>query len=249
MRRSVLFAFALLTFTAPAAAQTPPLVEAAIATMESRAEPGQRWSFLRTVTVGEEYFVAEFDPSRPAEDAWRLEAPASEDELSRELRAAFRGMRDETESDLELLYGGDPEDDRDLRDQVTGLALTSEDDLGAVFAFIPDGSLLGPGDGGDPPAFVRHLSGELTVEKAAPSIHALRVFAAAPFKPVPVARITEMEILTRFAEVEPGGPFATASIYVHAAGSALFRDVDQTMLMEHSGFERVAVAADPQLAD
>jgi hypothetical protein len=252
MTRGVLGFAALALLGAPAYAQADAaLVEAAIAAMESRAEPGQRWSFLRTVTVGEESFTATFDPSRPADEVWSLASPASEDALSRELRGAYRGMRDETDADLELVFGGDPEEEVELRDQIEGLALLSEDAIRAVFSFAPGGALLGPGDGGEAPGWVRHLSGELTVAKAAPVIETLRVFAPESFKPVPVARIDEMELVTRFAEIEPGGPVATVSIHIRAVGNALFRAVDQSMLMEHSGFTRVAVepASDPQRAD
>lgn len=240
MRTAVVTLAALLVVT-PARAQAPPQVDAALATMEGRAEPGQRWAFTRTVTNGGASFTAAFDPSRPDGAMWRLITPASQDELPRMLRRLYRDLSDEDDTDFDVVLGADPEKaDEEVRAQIGApFQLLSENDAQAVFAFAPQGALIGESSEEEPPGFMRHLAGELIVDKAAPIISELRAFATRSFKPLAIARINEMEIVTRYAEVEPGGPVAIVSLDARVVGSALFVGVDQTVLMENSGFARV----------
>jgi hypothetical protein len=250
MIRSVLVGLVAGALASAAHAQaTPALVESAVAAVEARAEPEQRWSFTRTMTLGARSLRAEFDPARPAEEAWRLVSPASLDELAAELRAAFEAFGAEETPDLNVVLGGESEEEGGLADLIGGgLRLVRDEGSRAVFAFQPTGEGLGGDGGGGGGDMARHLAGELIVATAAPMIESLRFFAEGSFKPNPAARITTLDVEMRFAEIEPGGPIAVASTVTHVAGSALFRSFDQTIEVVNADFVRAELVGAPQPA-
>jgi hypothetical protein len=242
MVRAATLALVASLFPAAAHAQSPALVEAAVRAIEARAEPDQRWSFTRTVTRGGESFSARFDPSRPAEDAWTLVSQGGVEGLSKEMRRLFDGLADEEEPDSDVVLGGEDEEGESFGEQLGGaFALLREDDAEAAFTFAP--SQVGSADE-EPPDFLSALSGELIIDKAAPLISSMRIFAEESFKPAPIARITAFEVTMGYAEVEPGGPVAMVLLDTHVAGSALFQEFEEAVRIENSGFARTAVAPD-----
>ena len=74
----------------------PDAVERVIAEAEARADPQQRWAFTRTYTRNGETLLARYDPRRPAQEAWRLTTPSSEDALTKNQREMFRDMQAES---------------------------------------------------------------------------------------------------------------------------------------------------------
>jgi hypothetical protein len=232
-----------LLFVTPAAAEPPPLVETAIAAAVARLEPGQRWAFTRSVTIGGDTLSARYDPTQPRDTAWTLIVPTDPAALTGDLAAYFERMRADDTPDLNALVGHDQEAMEtyvgSLGDPMT---MTHEDDAQAVFAFVPYLNNEGRSLNG-------HLDGELVVEKATPLVTTLRYFTTGSFKPAPVARIDSFDMTLRFAEIEPGGPVAIVESARRLTGSALFRSLDQAVRIVTSDFVRVTAPASAALAE
>src|SRR5262249_27470952 len=151
----------------------PPLVAAVTAQIEERAEPGQRWSFARTLARGEERFTAAYDPSRPAGERWTLVEPASVDQLTEEQRTAFEGFAMEEAPDLDIVLGDQADEEGSLKDLLgENFTLVSDDGSRAVFTFTPSGAA----EGGGPAAMAEHLAGELILDSAVPMVTVVRYF-------------------------------------------------------------------------
>lgn len=234
--------------SAPGYAQeAPEQVAAAQAAVDARAEPGQRWSFTRTLTRGGESFAAAYDPSRSAEDAWRLVSHAGPDQLSEEMRRAFEGFAREETPDLDSVLGAEAGEERNFDELIGGdLTLVSDDGSDAVYSFTPRED---PDGGSGAGAMAEHLEAELTLDSAASMITSVRFFAPEPFKPNPAARITRLDVTLRFGETVPGGPIAIVATDTEVAGSALFRDFNETVSVANSDFARASVEFAPQPAE
>ncbi|MBL8531574.1 MAG: hypothetical protein JNK94_07560 [Hyphomonadaceae bacterium] len=101
--------------------------------------------------------------------------------------------------------------------RISGLRLVREDAAAATFAFQPTAESL---RGGQARRFADRLRGEVTLLKADPDITAVRMFAPAPFSPMPLTRIDTLNIAIR-CDLAPNGRRYAAETVIDMRGSAL----------------------------
>jgi len=241
---AALSAFAILASTTLAtAASAQSLLEVAGRVAHDRGEPGQRWAFTQTITRDDVALSIRFDPSLPEGERWMLLAPV-EDALTKEQRAIFRDVVEDQAPDVEVVVGADGEGFDLTGSFGVDVALLREDAREAVFRFSPRNgvSLSGGGDDGEDEQNVdvaEHLTGEIIVTKDGPTLQTIHVYATESFKPHPVARVSRLDVIMTFAEIEPGGPLALVSTTNEVAGRALFQPFEESFQIVNSDFARV----------
>lgn len=246
---AALSAFAVLaSITLVTAATAQSLLEVAGRAAHDRGEPGQRWAFTQTITRDNVALSIRFDPSLPEGERWVLLAPV-EDALTKEQRSIFRDVAEDQAPDVEVVVGADGEG-FDVTDSFgVDVAMLREDAREAVFSFSPRNgvSLSGGGDDGEDQQSVdvaEHLTGEITVTKDGPTqdgptLQTIHVYATESFKPHPVARVSRLDVIMTFAEIEPGGPLALVSTTNEVVGRALFQPFEESFQVVNSDFARV----------
>ena len=231
--RLVILAIQASLWAIPAVA-APPLVEQALDHVAALTTPGQRFAFTRTISNEAASYTVRYDPTKPAEDAWTLIEPASPDDLDKSLHRSFEGLGKQGKPDQALLLQAKDESGASTVDSLgTNIQLVKEDDATATFAFdpkLPDNQKNLQGA----------LKGELVVAKDGPTFQSLRVYAPESFK-ASIARIDEMDTVTRYGLLTPGGPIGWMSQDVHTKGKALFKKFDETWHVVNSDFVPVTV--------
>jgi hypothetical protein len=229
---------------ARAQAPLPDPVEAVIAEVEARSDPGQRWAFTRTYTRSGESIVARYDPRRPAGEEWRLTTPPSDAALTKRQREMFKDMRAESGpmADRALMNASSEESDHGLRDLLRDLTLIEDGPSGKRYAFLWADA---------PPAadeehswLKKHVDGEFAIAADEPWLFSIRLFAPEPFRIAGAVRVTTFEDTTRHGEVEPGGPIAALFNDNHQVGRLFLVPVDDRRVTVNSDFERVVVEGD-----
>lgn len=210
-------AFAALLFglAAPASADDAALARSELDVAFGRLIEGgaQRWAFTMTLTTDGARYVARFDPRRDPE--WELLAPVA-DELDRDARKAFEELSANDQADGQLVAD-------DLPASLGAYELMSSDAEKAVFRF----DLSADADDAPPEKFLKAMRCDVTLDRASGAVTVVRIHAIEPFKPAPIAKVTEMESVTTFA-VREGFPAPLAqSQRTTAKGSALMRRFEE----------------------
>lgn len=227
--RSILLAASLAIAPVAASADSPdipndwpPLVRAAL-TAAHEGDEDDVWRFTLRANYGEMgEFTARYDSGQEEGERWTLVSPASLSAMSEELReqwvdlstpdeqeaaAPAEGEETEEETGQSFGIGGGGSGlffSADTADLVSGDVRELRRSGGrAVYAFVPNMS-----DGeedAEADAFGENLSGELTVAEGDAFVERIRIYAPASFKPHPIARVHEFEMVMEFAR-EDGLP-------------------------------------------
>lgn len=225
----------------PAAAMPEP-IEAALATAESRIEPGQRWAFTRTYVEDGDAQTERYDPRREPGTEWFVPSQRPGDGDGD--RILVQGNADRRPCDM-------PPDD---------LALMPGDFAG-VRAFIgSDVRLLGGGAGVRRYAFqppdipypgmfscrrtdlgplYRNLKGEIILTEGEAGF-TVRLYAPESFR-FRGLRFLAHEETRRYGEAAPGGPILLLGMEQHIEYRALFFSPSGARSVTYRDFERVAV--------
>src|SRR5262245_2328287 len=252
MRDSILgqlaYTLAALLVATGARAQVPlpDPVEGVIAEAEARSDPGQRWAFTRTYTRGDERIVARYDPSRPAEQEWRLITPESEDALTKDQRGMFKDIQVDSGpmADRTLMFTPSAEPGQGLRHLLGDLTPVEDDPTGKRYAFhLPEELPAGADE--EHGWLTKHVDGEFAVAAAdEPWVFSICLFAPEPFGVAGAVRLTTFEDTTQYGEVEPGGPLAALRNDNHQIGRLFLVRVDDRRVTVNSDFERVEVESE-----
>lgn len=258
--RSVLLAASLsLAFVAPAFGDAPEmgrdlpaLVREALGASHDGHED-DLWRFTLTADYGDTGgFSARFDSTRPEGERWTLISPANSDAMSDDLREQWVDLStpdedeaddsadsDDEESGQSFGIGGDGSGlffSSDTVDLIGGrLAQTRRANGLTEFSFQPEMNDEDDEDGED--NFSRFLSGELTVADRDPYVQRIRIFAPASFKPHPVARVHEFEMVMEFERIDGLPAPIVRAFSTHVDVSALFQRQTQNIRFEFSEVE------------
>jgi hypothetical protein len=238
----VLAAVALLAAAARAQSLLPDPVERALAEVEARSDPEQRWAFTRTYTRSGETIVARYDPRRAAAEEWRLIAPPSEDALSKHQREMLRDIQADSRpmADRTVMITPPDEPAQGLRHLLADLTLVEDGPSGKRYAFQwPEELPAGVDD--EHKWLTKHVDGEFAIAADEPWLFSIRLFAPEPFRIAGAIRVSTFEDTTRHGEVEPGGPIAALLNDNHQVGHLFMIRVDDRRVTVNSDFERVEV--------
>lgn len=221
-----------LSGLAPAAAD--PMLTDTLAAAARDPETVGRWAFTVDFQGSEAIaFQAAFDPRLPEGERWSIvdvdlnDAPAG-------VKRAYEAMSDDPDADLDLVLDAET---AMIEGDIARLDETGE---AVVFGYLPSARHIG--DDEEAAEMAERLRAEATVERAGPRIASVRMYATESFKPVPVARIDEMEITYAFTTPEAGGPTFVAGSVTRVAGRAMFRGFAQTVTVTYRDFEKVIAA-------
>ncbi|MEQ8405366.1 MAG: hypothetical protein RKE49_09730 [Oceanicaulis sp.] len=242
----IILAAALCALTAaPALAQLPAPLEAALDVTPREAEP---IALDFRVEEGGEGVTVRVDLSGEAVRYTLLEPGESDlSEAQQEMWADFLDTEDDVFMD---------EDDPEAGDGLTGpvdlramigdeAELLREEGGLRIYGFAPQ-TLGGPADGdgedGGMDAMLEHLSGEIALD--ADDIAWVHLFAPESFKPNMAARINEFSLRQSFVHEPAYAAPRLARFEMALTGSAAFQTFEQSMVMEISNM----VFADAQPA-
>lgn len=170
-----------------AQAEPPLLVQQAFAVMSAQRQ--QQWRYTMTLTDTAGSRVERHDPD--GEPVWMLvsvdggKPPASE----------VKRFRKQASKRAEASKGNTRFVELALDDS---WKLLDETDAEVRFQFIPRP------EKGDPQSMVDVLRGVLVVDKLKPHVKSMQISATRPFKPMALAKVSEMQVRIEFAEVQPG---------------------------------------------
>lgn len=212
----------------------PPLVERALATMETSDQEGYAFRMVKTEAATTE--IATFDPAKPAAEAWTLlqqngKAPnAKESEEFRKERAKREKARAE-----ERNKGKSGKRDGELREMIdpASVQVVNETPERATYRFrmrIDDE---------DGKAFADAIRGTLVVSKKAPHVESLDLASTGEIKAMTGVKISEFHLTLTFFPPDAHGQALPATIRSTVKGRAmLVKKIDQDMTVKFSDYAR-----------
>lgn len=225
----------LLFSAAPSLAEDPSVFALAIEDAEARLEGYEkaRFTFKKTIETTAGSTVLAYDPV--AETPWTLvEGGQGADEIL----AAYNESAAEAEEPPDA--GAIIDDPRKSFAEKGEPAFLREEADAYVYAMdLSEG--LGISGGGRSAEIAEHLNGELFIAKDDPRFLRMRIYADAPFKPMPVAKVDSMNVNIVFAPLDGGsGPLAVHTESSEVTGSAMFKDFSETSVATYSDFQPAA---------
>ncbi len=202
------------------------IVERAFDNMETRVR--DHWAFTQTTSNEVGLFAATYDPRR--EEKWDL------------LTVDAREPTDEEREDFladknrERNRGDDDEDGGESRSMVSpgSVELIEETDAYWLFDFNPKT------DSDDEAKFMRHVNGELRVEKEGHYVAYLAMKNTRPIKPGKGVKLAEFDIRMEFAPKADGSAVLPKLVRSKVKGRAmLVVRFDEEDVVEFSDYERV----------
>jgi hypothetical protein len=196
---------AVCAFAAFAAAQgaAPALLASAVAATEAAKTD---YAFDFDLDTSKQNWRAHFDPSRNPH--LTLVQPRRDD-LDGDERRAFDRIGEQMEG-VSWCAG-------ENIGRVDDLRLVREDETSAVYAFQPTPESI---RGEQARRFADRLRGELTLIKATPDISRIRLYTPAPFSPLPLVRVDQVNIAIS-CQVAPNGRRYAAETVTDLRGEAL----------------------------
>lgn len=164
-----------------------------------------------------------FDPRREEGEQWALLAPA-EDDLDKRAKKAFKQLQKTEMEDNPVLY-------EKLDEMIEVAELHSETDTQAVYVAQVDEEDF-PKDA---------LEVYITLNKPGGYVSQIEVRSKKAFKPMPIAKVTNLVQSQTFAAPEGDGPAFLASTEGTVEGEAMFRDFKQLTRQSFSDIEKVEV--------
>lgn len=208
--RTALVAF-VAGFAALAAAQgaAPALLMNAVsATQAAKTD----YAFDFELDTAKQNWRARFDPR--ATPRLTLLQPRRE-ELKSDERRAFDRMADSMEGVSWCAS--------ENMGRVQDVRLIREDDASAVYAFQPTPESI---RGGQARRFADRLRGEFTLVKATPDVSRVRLYAPAPFNPMPLVRVESVNVVIA-CQTAPNGRRYAAETVTEVRGSAFGQSFDE----------------------
>jgi hypothetical protein len=196
---------AIACFAAAAAAQSGGsslLTSAVAATQAAKTD----YAFDFEIDTSKQNWRARFDPQ--ANPRLKLLQPRRED-LKGDERRAFDRIAEQMEG---LSWCASENIGR-----VGDLRLVHEDEASAVYAFQPTAESV---RGEQARRFVGRLRGEMTIVKATPDISRIRLYAPQAFDPMPLVRVSEINIVIT-CQTAPNGRRYAAETVTDLRGKAL----------------------------
>ncbi|GAN00453.1 hypothetical protein U91I_04119 [alpha proteobacterium U9-1i] len=164
---------------------------------------------LRTATQG---WRARFEPG--ADPRLRLVSP-SRDQLNANSQRAFDNLAEQLDGVSWCASEG--------MDRVTDVSLMREDADTATYSFQPTRESI---RGATARQFADRLRGEVTITKIDPDVTHLRVFAPAPFSPLPLTQLQSFN-LEITCQVAPNGRRYAAETAMELRGQAFGQAIDE----------------------
>jgi hypothetical protein len=191
-------------FSAFAAAQsTPALLTSAVAATQAAKTD---YAFDFDLDTSKQTWRARFDPR--ATPRLRLVQPRRE-ELKGEERRAFDRLAEQMQGVSWCAS--------ENMERVSEVRLVREDETTAVYSFQPSAESV---RGEQARRFADRLRGELTLIKATPDISRVRLYAPAPFSPLPLTRVDELDVVMS-CQTAPNGRRYAAETVTTLRGAAL----------------------------
>ena len=186
LNKFVLVIFVLIASFQQASAETPELVQEAMAAMQSNSKA--EWAYTRTTSDDDGITVENFDPS--AEQKWTT--------------LSINGIA--VASDFKHPQHGDGDDDEESDEdegfsaiaQDDSWTLVSETDTQATYHFTPKA------EDAEEAKFLKHLQGTMLLDKQKPHIIKFSMRALRKFKPMVMVKILNMQVEVEFADVGNG---------------------------------------------
>ena len=223
MKSLSLFLFLATSF---AAAETHEgLVGRAFDNMETRVR--DHWAFTQTTSNEEGLFVATYDPRR--EEKWDL-LTVDDREPTDEEREDFLADKNRERN------RGDDEDGGESRSMVSpgSIELIEETDAYWLFDFNPKT------DSDDEAKFMRHVNGQLRVEKEGHYVAYLAMRNTKPIKPGKGVKLAEFDIRMEFAPTADGSAVLPRLVRSKVKGRAmLVIKFDEEDVVEFSDYVKV----------
>jgi len=220
MRFRVAIALAVCAFAASASAQTaiPAALSAAIeATQSAKAD----YAFEQAIEARGRNMRVAFDPD--SDPRVRLIAP-SQGELDSDGRRLFERIAD----DLEGLSWCASERLR----AIENVRVLREDSETVAYAFQPTAA----SSRGAMAQLAQHLRGEMVISKAEPDIRSIRVYAPAPFSPLPLTEVAAADARIDCAAA-PNGRNYVAMTSIRLSAVAFGQSVDERSVQRTSALE------------
>lgn len=218
---SRIMATSLIAFGLAASAygQTP--LEAALAV----STDGPIYSYDLTFQDNEINASGRLDPSQPEGQRIQVDTPAEAD-WDDDFREAIAKMEADTEGDIwcSSLAENIPAD----------ATLEEETETSAIYSFTPQASLDEPDEG----KFFSKLKGRVTIDKINPAILAFQMVSLAPFKPVPIAKVSAFEMKVSCAR-SPDGRTYGETMEMNVSGSAMFQKFEEFERRQISNLKEV----------
>jgi hypothetical protein len=225
-------AFAAL-FCVPAYAQSAlehsaaPLLKAAAEKALAHAEDSYAYTVEHWSSNGEKEATVKlrYDPRLPKGARW-LVLDQDEDALDKSARKALKELRKAEAKDNPVIYDK-------LGEMIEVAEFREETETEAVFVAQVDTEEF-PKDA---------LEVFITLDKPGAYVSRIEVRSKKPFKPMPVAKVTNLVQSQTFAAPEGDGPALIARSDMHVEGEAMFKSFKQLTRQTFSDIEKVELPA------
>ena len=228
-----MFAGLLIALPLSATAETsapnfPAPLEAAIEVAEAAKATPYLWAYDLELNLEGQDYRLRYDPRRTEDDGWSVLQPDPETLSEKQLKALSDLRTDDDDNDL--FYD-------DLREDVRELGAAEETDAHWIYAFIP------LGEDKKETEFLEdsEMTGRIFVSKETGAITSINMTIGKPFKPAPIAKIRDLEIIQTYAPIDGVDAPLIASVETKVSGSAMFQSFDEKEAVTFSNFERVRV--------
>lgn len=206
---------------------TAPLLKAAAEKALAHAEDSYAFTVEHWSSNGEKENTVKlrFDPRLPEDERW-LVLDQDEDALDKPARKALKELRKAEAKENPVIY-------EKLGEMIEAAEFVEETDAEAVFVAQVDTDEF-PKDA---------LEVFITLDKPGAYVSRIEVRSKKPFKPMPVAQVTNLVQSQTFTAPEGDGPALIAQSEMHVEGEAMFKSFLSETRQTFSEIEKVEVPA------
>lgn len=230
-RHSIIAALVSLTMLGgvPLLAETPTLVEQAIANMEKTDIDD--WSYTVTTSRSGKKTVERHDATKPEVSRWQLLLKNGESPTADEIAEYLAAKRDQAERRKRR---GQDEQDNEISAMVdsSSLKLLADEPTRATYSFRMKV------DDKENGRIADHVESTLVVDKVLPHVERLEMKSTDEFKPMTGVKISEFRVLMRFDRDDVSGAILPRTIATTIKGRAfLVKSLDEDIVISFTDYK------------